>query len=434
MRRTHYYQLDASFRAMDPYVIVVPLAIINNFGVPLGLVVTPTERSGSFSLFWTEMQLSHEDLAQLVFGKPLLSDSGTSLIAYGASHIRHYLCFRHILERLGSRTYVAILARRLMFCANREHYAAMREQSRASLEVALHENLVTPQGCALFSRTFGFTVAPDSVVSIVTPDPFESQALWGTRGDDGVSTCSNHIEGLHGRLNHSVAARRVLALHRRFQCIVDHLTIKTQETRLFMLRSPRRKWDELVRLAKEQKQNPERKECDCGWGRVYSQRFGIPEFPCVHTILSRPPFDPAPGDWQPQTRGPTIPVIEKEYVGPSWPCAGARGGNWETLEPTAPETRNENDNQEDPEEQIRIETEEEVDLEIADDAHVSGFLRNLWRELMRLDPDRAAQSTLSDIAYEFGVFDVNHHAPGPPNPKDPYTRAAFEIRVLFQRT
>jgi hypothetical protein len=84
-----YFELDASFYAIRPYAYIIPFAVIANDGIPLGLVISPTEREESDRLF---------DDALLLFGMgpglvargPILSDQRAALNAY--CRIRYLCC------------------------------------------------------------------------------------------------------------------------------------------------------------------------------------------------------------------------------------------------------------------------------------------------------------------------------------------------------
>jgi hypothetical protein len=115
-------------------------------------------------------------------------------------------------------------------------------------------------------------------------DPFRAEAIWGDRPHPGVSTCSNHVEGLHAHLNH--ATRGVRLPHRLFKEIVDVLRAKAANFKTEALRSPRRKFNQLRDRARAVGLDATRDSCDCGWGEVYARRFGLPRFPCLHTVLS----------------------------------------------------------------------------------------------------------------------------------------------------
>jgi hypothetical protein len=154
-----------------------------------------------------------------ICAKPLFSDHGTGLVAYGQRHQRHWFCFRDLLQHLGSRRSVAILAHRLLFSGTKEEYVRLRDEARISFEVALALGRVTRQGRDLFSATFGFVVVDEQSIVIDGEDPFESEALWGERGQRGVAACPNHVEGLHGRLN--AATNFVRLPSRRLKRMID---------------------------------------------------------------------------------------------------------------------------------------------------------------------------------------------------------------------
>jgi hypothetical protein len=81
LRQPDYYELDYSFKALKPCVYPIPLAYKANFGIPLGIVIAPSERRAVHSIVadvLTENRFSHNDL----FEGPLLSDAGTALRSY----------------------------------------------------------------------------------------------------------------------------------------------------------------------------------------------------------------------------------------------------------------------------------------------------------------------------------------------------------------
>jgi hypothetical protein len=73
-----YYELDCSFTALEPYVYSIPLAVRANVGIPLGIVIAPSERRDVHSLFadlLAEKGFSRNELFEI----PLLSDAGKAL-------------------------------------------------------------------------------------------------------------------------------------------------------------------------------------------------------------------------------------------------------------------------------------------------------------------------------------------------------------------
>jgi hypothetical protein len=51
LRKADFSELDASFKAHNPYVYSIPLAVIKNVGISLGLILGPTESSEIFTTF-----------------------------------------------------------------------------------------------------------------------------------------------------------------------------------------------------------------------------------------------------------------------------------------------------------------------------------------------------------------------------------------------
>jgi hypothetical protein len=105
-----YLELDCTFRAGRPYVLCIPMAVICNFGVPLGCIFTPTEQADTFTK-WAEALKKVDDSCD-VKDKPMLSDGGAGLASYARHYCKaHYRCYSHLLVNLGSKSYAAMLAK-----------------------------------------------------------------------------------------------------------------------------------------------------------------------------------------------------------------------------------------------------------------------------------------------------------------------------------
>jgi hypothetical protein len=403
-----FFELDASFRALKPYVSIVPTLVVANYGIPLGIVVTPTERAASYRLFWAN--LDEGDIERDVSSRPLLSDQGKALRTYGREHCKHWFCYRHMLERLGSGTYVAILAHRLMFCASKTEYDRNREDVAAALDIGTSSKRITGKGKRIFCRTFGFTKCASGWSVTLNPDPVEAQALWSERGRAGVSACTNHVEGLHGRLNKATAEVRLIS--RRLKCMVEVLWQKANRFSADAHRSAKRKYAEMIAIAKAH--GYERAECDCGWNIVYEQRFGIDGFPCIHTCqehpvdfrLQNPPnlefsFD--------QT---SRPLVHSAYCGTEWNLAQISAGAQRRGE-----TR----------EHLPID-EEAVEEKL--EADVDGFVRRIISELKMLNPQRASELKVGNVAAEYGAFVGEQQQFTVADIQNPHLRAQFEIRFF----
>jgi hypothetical protein len=148
-----YYKLDCSFKALKSYVYSIPLSVKANVGIPLGIVMAPNEREAVFSLFvdvLAEKGFSRSDFFEI----PLLSDAGTE-----GHHRHHGLCYRHLLESIGSGTMVALLARRLLFTTTEEAFQGMYPQTIADFVLECRQNLISATGHRKFGELFGFDLA-----------------------------------------------------------------------------------------------------------------------------------------------------------------------------------------------------------------------------------------------------------------------------------
>jgi hypothetical protein len=161
LHQADYYELDCSFNALKPYVYSIPLAVKANAGIPLGIVIAPSERQAVFSLFadhLAEKGFSRGDPFEL----PLLSDAGAALRSKAEGnadregyHRHHCLCYRHLLEAIGSGTIVALVARRLLFTTTKEAFKDIYPQTIADFGLRCRQNLISAPGRRKFAELFG---------------------------------------------------------------------------------------------------------------------------------------------------------------------------------------------------------------------------------------------------------------------------------------
>jgi hypothetical protein len=124
------------------------MPVARNVGIPLGIVVVPTDRSTVFEIFARQFVkqggMSSEAFARLA----LLSDQVTALARYAAllHHQRHFLCLRHLLDILGSGTLVALLEGRIMFTVTEASFNASISQMRSDFTFGSHDGVTTEEG------------------------------------------------------------------------------------------------------------------------------------------------------------------------------------------------------------------------------------------------------------------------------------------------
>jgi hypothetical protein len=318
VHNTSYFQIDASFKALKPYAFSIPLAIIQNDALPLGLQMSPTEKGALYETFFKHLLTIIHERGNPEFSfefAPFLSDHGKGLMTFVESiNGRHYFCYRHLIEAVGSSTFASLILRRLLFTSSFEEYQREVPQAISDLESLRGLNQLTDnqvrQFCDLFNWEF------DGVkFTIKDNDPNHLyQNLWN-RCDEGISTCSNHAERINRVCNKDTKyIQRFISKLAAVLKIIDDkckTTISTPNRQgMEMLTFLAKRADELNLPVLDQCNHP-----GCQWGEIYSKRYNVNNFPCLHTAKSaNVVFPPLP----PLNPFITIPEIHINYSNSSW--------------------------------------------------------------------------------------------------------------------
>jgi predicted transcriptional regulator len=150
----------------------------------------------------------------------ILSDAGTALRSYAeggldGEGIIGTITFVSLTcwNLWGFDTLVALLARRLLSTRTENACVEDYPQTASDFVMGCEQDLICPAGREKFSRLFGVDLAQSNgnEYARTAANVFREQALWGERGMTfGVAACSNHLEGMHGRLTARVQNRRNL--------------------------------------------------------------------------------------------------------------------------------------------------------------------------------------------------------------------------------
>ena len=274
-----YFQIDASFLALDPYVYCTPIIIIQNASLPLGLVLGPSEHQNLFLDFFNFLELFFANYN--IF--PVLSDQGSAIITFcKIKNIKQFFCYRHILEKFGSQSILAIYARMLLFTTKIEIYEKKLDQVLSDVNLLIQNHVISEKQIHKFIDHFNLKYENGILLRNEIID-FES-SLWN-RAMLGISTCSNHIERFHRTLNERTSKNQNILrrLSNVVNVIKEHYSTFPQRSRIQAKKT-------LIKLKKTAiKKRFNSDKCDCGWDFVYSNRFGIEGFPCEHTALSSNP-------------------------------------------------------------------------------------------------------------------------------------------------
>jgi hypothetical protein len=291
-REAQSVQLDASFDSLKPFIYSVALALVFNNALPLGLQLSPTERMEHYATFYTHLlylllQEYADEAEPLLQSKPVLSDEGSGLKSFCLTYqLEQFNCYRHLIESFGSSTFVAIIVQRLLFTSSIGEYHEELPQALSDLKEIHGRGKITEQQNRKLCTLFLFQFSNDQFVPIDPDRPDFPQALWN-RTNSGVSTFSNHVERIHRSCNK--VTRNFSNLVRRIEQVLSVLQTKWRKVREAPHKQSKFTFQSLKKQAAKLQLRavPECPNATCNWAEIYSRRFGVDEFPCLHNCLTK---------------------------------------------------------------------------------------------------------------------------------------------------
>jgi hypothetical protein len=262
-----YIQLDCSFKPSAPYVYCTPQAIIRNEAVPLGFIMTPTERSTTYKWFYADLADMTGDLPM----KPIISDEGLGLIKFGESNAvgPHYFCYRHLIEKFGARGILGIMCRRFLHIPSEAEFAKAHKQVLEQLTELRKADRINVNDYNRFVTFIGGK----------TGTAYQ-HGIW-RRAADGISTCSNHAERFHRTVKKR--ARHFLLLSHRLSILVDCINEKFERYQTANHRQLRYIIKNLRNKHATPNANCQNPKC-VHRRTMIAQRFGLATFPCKHQV------------------------------------------------------------------------------------------------------------------------------------------------------
>jgi hypothetical protein len=226
-QKSDYIEIDTSFKALRPYVYSIPLATTANEFFPLALVVGLSESVQLYQLFFDAID-SIGIFKDNLMTKPFLSDQGKALKSVFRD-FNHFICLRHLIENFGSNSMIGQIVHRLAFSSTPEDFIYQSDISLRDIEtLQSHTTLDSKQLKRLFKRfgTFDDTNPPN-----FTLESWFDQLIW-KRAEDGVSTCSNHAEGVHRWLNNET--RNEAIPRKRLDIVIKCIFKRYESAKLFL--------------------------------------------------------------------------------------------------------------------------------------------------------------------------------------------------------
>ena len=209
-----YFQIDASFYALKPYTYSIPLLIVDNAPIPIGIVVGPSEHQNLFNTFF-EFLIEKYDLIEVI-NFPILSDEGKAIDAFSRNYgFPHFFCFRHLIEKMGSGSIMGTITRRLLYQTNKSNFKTELEQAISDIYIYFKKGLIDLNSIYKFRNIF--ELYSFAYLLIPTKEPDHMHGIWN-RINNVVSTCSNHVERLHRTMNEAVSNTK--SIERRIQTVM----------------------------------------------------------------------------------------------------------------------------------------------------------------------------------------------------------------------
>ena len=282
-------ELDTSFTAINPYVFSVPSIIHRNSGIPLGLLVGPTECHELYSLLYNSMSIIDSELFQILLSKKILSDEHSSFECLQKRYgFDLYYCYVHLIRSFGAHSAISILVREVLFCKSEEEFLANLPRFIRTFNLFL-EIGGSAQSCKeKFIAILGYDENGEKVERNAHMEPLYIRMI------EGIPTTTNHVESLHHYINDSVGKyknpyKRLAVL---IQCIINHMNNVNHN----IIRNLRNYIKNLKNFAiNEIKKNPEcisyydKNICEnssCYDGLYYSQIYQC-ELPCIHQVMNK---------------------------------------------------------------------------------------------------------------------------------------------------
>lgn len=225
LEKSHYIELDASFYAMKPYKYCITQAIYFNESLPITISIAPSEEIALYQNVIDHLN-QYSNYSINWNDKIVLSDIGNSIESVcKRNHITQFLCHRHILEHFGSSCVLSFFVNRLLKCNSYVEFVQISGEVNNELEEYINEK----KKMKIKDDKFDLKVEDlQEMLKGEKGDPkshffINKWAKW-IRRQYHVSTCSNHIEAMHGVINRS------LGLNFSFKSKLKNLieTIKNQ--------------------------------------------------------------------------------------------------------------------------------------------------------------------------------------------------------------
>ena len=201
-------ELDTSFKPTSPDVYCVPQLIYRNVGIPIALIVGPSESCELYNLLYFAIQhydkLNHTTLSSTVEKIPILTDMHPSFTSLSSKYkMEHYYCFAHIIRSYGANSIISLFVRDVLFSHSKNQYEK---------NIAKNAELFDILGQSVHNiKNFdtSFKSFKEKIISFDDQAPTYNKCFSPLyyRMTKHIPTTTNHCERFHKNINRAVRER-----------------------------------------------------------------------------------------------------------------------------------------------------------------------------------------------------------------------------------
>lgn len=281
-KKCSHLQVDASFHGSAPYAYYVPQAVIANRGLACGLVIAPTERAEMFATF--------DEVSQMDFARPILSDMGRAIDAYARTKPDqpHYWCHRHLLEAIGSSSYAAHIFLPLLRATSEAQFMGLLPQFCADVAAFVNAGIISSETVKKFQEYLGGEFPRDEHGKLngdVLDVNLDIVKKWVFYARGGVANCSNQAEAFHKAVNASVTS--LAAFMTKLRNLITKIEKNRDSLNGRIIDGVREAQSKLSREREEYQSQgvtlPSRETCDCAYNERNRNLYQTDGF-CIHTV------------------------------------------------------------------------------------------------------------------------------------------------------
>jgi hypothetical protein len=307
--RAKYIELDCSWRGLAPFAYCIPLAIVNNEAIPLGLIITPTEAKLTYEWFFHDL----EAYAGIRLpDKCVLSDEGEAIIAFVRDRgWPHFFCWWHLIHKFRGCRILQIMVIRILRFPEERDFLLELETVKMQLTLLVDAEYVSLADAKTFAVFLGYSAYP-------IRDDEECHYQHGVWFRHEIEDCATtgHNERIHRTTEGKTEG--VVTLPERLSRAEEVITAKCKQFTDGVHQQRQRLIKKMVAQKADQTS-----VCQCDSCRrrtqLLSRRYGVP-CPCKHTAkdFAFPPDNPAARALPASL--PTEPAVHVSDAAP-WPPA-----------------------------------------------------------------------------------------------------------------